>query len=381
MGFCQQYSVHQGGAGIAYRLAPVEGTFSDIIPTLLWRGLIVGMAPSRLQMLSWALESGLSYDQLPKPYQQDIDVLLPDLKERLYKNNWLQAPRSAYGRIVSNPTKSIGTLGSILGNRSVPVPPSYNDLLSRLGSFGRFVLDAEALQDRFLASYRSEELREQEVFAGQGSPITGAMRAEDTPWTVKVPGVAYMRVLIHGGNISDNNVLEIRILSPQPNESAAGNATVRLMAASFQSTSTGAAKLLTPTLLGLLGVVIDRAALVRSLALVGEVAVAAESAPALLLLLAAGAQAKTKIEEVFGKKSKYGDIPGLCKAATLKEIKAQGWSLNPGRYVGVAPGEDVSDEDFKEQFEELSEELETLNLQAHELEQAIANNVAEILET
>ena len=28
------------------------------------------------------------------------------------------------------------------------------------------------------------------------------------------------------------------------------------------------------------------------------------------------------------------DVPGLCKVATLAEIEAQGWSLNPGRYVG-----------------------------------------------
>ncbi len=32
----------------------------------------------------------------------------------------------------------------------------------------------------------------------------------------------------------------------------------------------------------------------------------------------------------------YVDVPGLCKVATLAEIEAQGWSLNPGRYVGVA---------------------------------------------
>ena len=31
----------------------------------------------------------------------------------------------------------------------------------------------------------------------------------------------------------------------------------------------------------------------------------------------------------------YRDVPGLCKVATLTEIEAQGWSLNPGRYVGV----------------------------------------------
>jgi len=79
-------------------------------------------------------------------------------------------------------------------------------------------------------------------------------------------------------------------------------------------------------------------------------------------------------------KLRYRDIPGLCKAATLKELEAQGWSLNPGRYVGVEPGEAVSDEDFKEQLEELNEELETLNAAARDLEATIAGNVAEILE-
>ena len=93
-----------------------------------------------------------------------------------------------------------------------------------------------------------------------------------------------------------------------------------------------------------------------------------------------GAEAEAKLKEVFGKKLKFADVLGLCKAATLKEIEAQGWSLNPGRYVGVAPGEDLSDEDFKEQLETLDEELEALNTQAHELEQTIARNVAEILE-
>ena len=76
----------------------------------------------------------------------------------------------------------------------------------------------------------------------------------------------------------------------------------------------------------------------------------------------------------------YRDIPGLCKAATLAEIEAQGWSLNPGRYVGVAAGEEVSDEDFKGKLESLNEELEVLNAQARELEQTIALNVSEILE-
>jgi type I restriction enzyme M protein len=75
----------------------------------------------------------------------------------------------------------------------------------------------------------------------------------------------------------------------------------------------------------------------------------------------------------------YRDVPGLCKAASLAEIESQGSSLNPGRYVGVAKGEDLSDGDFKEKLEALNEELEVLNAEARELEETIAANVAEIL--
>lgn len=92
-----------------------------------------------------------------------------------------------------------------------------------------------------------------------------------------------------------------------------------------------------------------------------------------------GEETATKLAEVFGKKPTYADVAGLCKAATIAEIEAQGWSLNPGRYVGVVSGEEVSDVDFKTQFEALNEELVGLNAQARELEKSIAANVAGIL--
>ncbi len=75
----------------------------------------------------------------------------------------------------------------------------------------------------------------------------------------------------------------------------------------------------------------------------------------------------------------YADVAGLCKVATLKEIEEQGWSLNPGRYVGATEREDDG-VDFTERLEELNEELETLNTEALELEARIAENVAKVLE-
>ncbi len=79
--------------------------------------------------------------------------------------------------------------------------------------------------------------------------------------------------------------------------------------------------------------------------------------------------------------ARNAEVAGLCRVATRKEIEAQGWSLNPGRYVGVAAGEDVSNEDFMEQFEQLTEELETLNVEARELEDRIASSAAKIMES
>jgi type I restriction enzyme M protein len=75
----------------------------------------------------------------------------------------------------------------------------------------------------------------------------------------------------------------------------------------------------------------------------------------------------------------YQDVPGLCKVATIKEIKAQGWSLNPGRYVGV-PEREEDDFDFKERLQELNEELEVLNAGAREIEGRIEENVVKLLE-
>jgi type I restriction enzyme M protein len=75
----------------------------------------------------------------------------------------------------------------------------------------------------------------------------------------------------------------------------------------------------------------------------------------------------------------YADVPGLCKAATIAEIEQQGWSLNPGRYVGVADRA-VDDFDFLERLEELNEELELLNIEARNIETQINENVTYLLE-
>jgi type I restriction enzyme M protein len=75
----------------------------------------------------------------------------------------------------------------------------------------------------------------------------------------------------------------------------------------------------------------------------------------------------------------YAGVPGLCRSATLAEIEAQGWSLNPGRYVGVGE-RPIDDFEFGQRLEELSEELEQLNASANELQDRVTGDLTALLE-
>ncbi len=85
------------------------------------------------------------------------------------------------------------------------------------------------------------------------------------------------------------------------------------------------------------------------------------------------------LNEHFPDGRSYRDVPALCKVATIEEIEAQGWSLNPGRYVGIAE-RDEEDYDFEERLLALHEKLELLNTEAHQLEERITTQVRQLLE-
>ena len=71
---------------------------------------------------------------------------------------------------------------------------------------------------------------------------------------------------------------------------------------------------------------------------------------------------------------KYQDIKGLCKAATIGHVHAAGYSLNPGRYVGVNGGDELSGDAFEKKIESLHKEFERLTDEAHGLEKKVTND-------
>ncbi|HQI28099.1 MAG TPA: N-6 DNA methylase [Sedimentisphaerales bacterium] len=56
--------------------------------------------------------------------------------------------------------------------------------------------------------------------------------------------------------------------------------------------------------------------------------------------------------------AKLRDVEGLVKLVSAEDIKANDWSLTPGRYVGVAPEEEDGDFDFEEALRDIHLELE-----------------------
>ncbi len=68
------------------------------------------------------------------------------------------------------------------------------------------------------------------------------------------------------------------------------------------------------------------------------------------------------------------DVKGLVKLVDIEEIKANDWSLTPGRYVGVAPEEEDQDFDFEETLRDIHIELKSLNEEASILAAHIQKN-------
>lgn len=75
----------------------------------------------------------------------------------------------------------------------------------------------------------------------------------------------------------------------------------------------------------------------------------------------------------------YEDVTGLCKAATLKDIEEQDWSLNPGRYVGVVIEEDgLTEEEFISEMKGRHSLLIDLDKKSLDLQAVIAQNLKSI---
>ena len=74
----------------------------------------------------------------------------------------------------------------------------------------------------------------------------------------------------------------------------------------------------------------------------------------------------------------HADIAGICGVATIEQIEEQGWSLNPGRYVG-RPIPSFDRRTFASSMEHLSLEFNKLTKQASLVEDRVRATLEVVL--
>jgi len=214
--FCSEYSVHAPGAGVAYVLGPYEGKAAGAIGALIWRGTVqYHINPNSLQAVSWAIQSGLTYSQMPKTYQGIIDQVIADYKSEIN------------GDFVSNLETTYNNAA-----KTAKLPP-LDTILAKLGKPGELALSAERQRAILTAQGTNDQLREQTLFQGQQSGLYTPVKAENGPWTERVKGQVYMKPLIAGGNMASNNVMQIRVMPPPTANASNTRGGARLIRASY----------------------------------------------------------------------------------------------------------------------------------------------------
>jgi hypothetical protein len=222
--FCSEYSVHEPGAGVAYVLGPYEGKAAGAIGALIWRGTVqYNINPQSLQAVSWAIQSGLTYSQMPKTYQAIIDQVIPDFKTEIT------------GDFVANLESTYNSLA-----QGAKLPP-LDAMLAKLGEPGQLALDAERQRAILTAQNTNDQLRDQTMFQGQQSGLYTPVKVENGPWTERVKGQVYMKLLIAGGNMTTSNVMQIRVMPPPTANASNAPGSARLMLASYGEPQTAPA--------------------------------------------------------------------------------------------------------------------------------------------
>ena len=190
------------GAGVAYVLGPYEGKAAGAIGALIWRGTVqYHINPNSLQAISWTIQSGLTYSQMPKSYQSIVDQVIPDFKSEI-ASDFIVNLETTYNNAA----------------KTAQLPP-LDTMLAKMGAPGQLALDAERQRAILTRQNTNDQLREQTLFQGQESGIYTPVKAETGPWTERVKDQVYIKLLIAGGNMNTNNVMQIRIL-PSPTENA-----------------------------------------------------------------------------------------------------------------------------------------------------------------
>src|SRR5579872_6873618 len=172
-----------------YLLGPLRGTRAGVLTAFYANAGHTALDWPTLQPLSWSLQEGLKYEELPGNQQQAFDTVLPGWRSQIAQS-FVELMQSRWSTISS----------------TVPGVPSLDSALGQMGDMGRFIQDAEFTRQEIVSDASDfDALRNALVPGGLDSGASGGT----TPWSVPAQNI-FERVVTQGayGSIG---LLEIHV--------------------------------------------------------------------------------------------------------------------------------------------------------------------------
>lgn len=181
------------GQGNRFPLARLDGQMADVLSALYSRASYdSSISTSDIQMLSWAIQTGMSYNELSDSQQALADRLIPDYRDRMESS------------FVERLTGIVNNASQISGNRL----PGVNEILDKLGPIGDAAGSLLQAREQILRTNYSYQTLAQQFAPQQDAFLEGG--TEETPWSQTRENV-YMRFIAPDGAMDDGTI-QIRIV-------------------------------------------------------------------------------------------------------------------------------------------------------------------------
>ena len=186
------------GKGNRYRLARLSGRLSDVLSTLYQRASVNNVSIQEVQVLSWSIQSGVSYDNLSSSSKQLVNQLIPEYRQELD------------GSFIDKTIKYWNDASRLTSL------PSLNSTLDSLGDTGTFVKSLFRARDEILRTNFNYRNLANAFVISQDVNLPGGV--ETTPWS-KINDQVYLRFMAPRGALNDG-IVQVRVVGQgQTNES------------------------------------------------------------------------------------------------------------------------------------------------------------------
>ena len=208
--YCMKHSASSPSAHL-YRLAPLQGKRAAAITALNSHAAVSRLPRSSIQTLSWNLQAGRKYEELPQDQRAIIDTVIPDYKPTLSRNQ-LESAIETYNKLAP-------PLGF----------PNFEQALTQgmLGDVGKQFLKIRQFQSVLANTTDYNSLVRTLVPPAPSSDKGGP---DKTPWS-RISPLVYGRMFTPGG-VGSTGQLQLRVLGQsQSNRRAYGGNASRAVCA------------------------------------------------------------------------------------------------------------------------------------------------------